>query len=69
MITNNVLFDKGVRILREKLGDIEMERFIALVIREPFDYTKWRRDNLCVDMTAEEISKEAMDLWNSTNND
>ena len=23
------------------LGDIETERFIALIQREPFDYTKW----------------------------
>ena len=26
------------------LGDVEAERFIALIQREPFDYTKWRQE-------------------------
>jgi len=35
---------KGVKVLAEYLGDVEAERFIALIQREPFDYTKWRQD-------------------------
>ena len=31
-----------------------------------FDYTKWRRDNLCVGMSIDEIDDEAMKLWNET---
>ncbi len=33
----------------EKLGVVETERFIAVINREKFDYTKWQRqrfDNL-----------------------
>jgi hypothetical protein len=33
-----------MRILAEKLGIIEAERFITLVLREPFDYTDWQRN-------------------------
>jgi hypothetical protein len=36
----------------------------SLLLREPFDYTEWRKDNLCVGMTVEKISKEAMMIYN-----
>ena len=26
----------------DALGDVDAERFIALVMSEPFDYTKWQ---------------------------
>lgn len=45
---------------------IYSERFTTLIIREPFDYTEWRRENLFKDMTIEEISKEAMEYVNSS---
>ena len=40
---------------------MEAERFIALIQREPFDYTKWRR-GLDGDLSIEEIRRKAMDL-------
>ncbi|GHT37192.1 hypothetical protein FACS189427_09840 [Planctomycetales bacterium] len=43
MATDTVLKIEGMRILAENLGLVEAERFIALVIREPFDYTEWQR--------------------------
>ena len=43
MRSNTVLKDEGMRILAEQLGLVEAERFIALMSREPFDYTKWRQ--------------------------
>ncbi|MCL2365523.1 MAG: hypothetical protein FWC75_00555 [Oscillospiraceae bacterium] len=43
MRTNTVLKDDGMRILAEQLGLVEAERFIALMRREPFDYTQWRQ--------------------------
>jgi hypothetical protein len=61
MITDTEIRIKGLQILTEHLGDIEAERFIALIQREPFDYTKWRR-GLDEDLSIEEISKKAMDL-------
>jgi len=35
---------KGVAALSRSLGLVEAERFIALIQRERFDYTKWRQD-------------------------
>ena len=43
MLTNTVLKNEGLRILAEQLGLVEAERFIALMRREPFDYTEWRQ--------------------------
>ena len=38
------IMDKGMNCLLENLGTIETERFISVLIREKFDYTKWRRE-------------------------
>jgi hypothetical protein len=42
-MTDTVLKDEGMRILANQLGLVEAERFIVLIRREPFDYTKWRQ--------------------------
>jgi hypothetical protein len=63
MITDTEIRVKGVQILAEHLGDIEMERFIALIQREPFDYTQWRQA-MDTDDSIEEISRKAMALRN-----
>jgi regulator of PEP synthase PpsR (kinase-PPPase family) len=55
----------GLQILTEHLGDIEAERFIALIQREPFDYTKCRQ-GLDEDLSIEDISKKAMDMKKNT---
>lgn len=36
------LIDRGFNCLVEKLGIVEAERFIAALLREKTDYTKWR---------------------------
>ena len=51
----------GMEILSQRLGIVETERFIALIQREKFDYTKWRQD-LFPEMSGEQISKQAMKL-------
>jgi len=61
MITDTEIKSKGLRILAKHLGDIEAEKFIALIQREPFDYTKWRH-GLDEDLSIEEISQKAMAL-------
>ena len=63
MITDTEIKSKGVQILATHLGDIEMERFIALIQREPFDYTKWHQ-NMDDDVSLEELSRKAMSLRN-----
>jgi hypothetical protein len=59
VITDTEIKTKGFQVLAQYLGDIEAERFIALIQREPFDYTKWRQD-LDEDLSLEEISQIAM---------
>jgi hypothetical protein len=55
-MTNSVaLLDKGMRCLNNELGILDTERFVALLLSEPFDYTEWRRDNLFSDMSLDEI--------------
>lgn len=61
MITDTEIRVKGVQILAQYLGDIEMERFIALIQREPFDYTQWRQD-IDAEDNIEDISRKAMEL-------
>jgi len=54
-----ILRNEGMKILIKKLGKVEAERFISLIIREPFDYTKWQR-NLFDNMSVKELSSLAM---------
>ena len=61
MITDTEIKAMGMNILAQHLGDVEAERFIALIQREPFDYTKWRQD-MDEDLNIEEISRKAMVL-------
>lgn len=61
MITDTEIRLKGLKILAKYLGDVEAERFVALIQREPFDYTKWRQ-GLDEDLSIEDISKKAMTL-------
>ena len=58
MISDTVIKQKGFEALKDKLGIVEMERFIMLINREKFDYTKWRKD-LFEDMDIEELSRQA----------
>jgi hypothetical protein len=59
-MTNSVaLLDRGMRCLNNELGILDAERFVALLLREPFDYTEWRREHLFADMSLDEIIDEA----------
>jgi hypothetical protein len=60
-MTDTELKVKGFQVLSKSLGDIEAERFISLILREPFDYTQWRQgqwDHL----SLEQISRNAMEF-------
>ena len=65
MMTDTEIRLKGILALTAQLGDVEAERFVALIQREPFDYTKWRQ-GLEEDLSIEEISKKAMALRKKT---
>jgi len=58
-MTETVLLKTGMQVLIENLGHVEAERFISILLREPFDYTQWRAENIFVGMSVEEINAEA----------
>lgn len=60
---DSVIMQEGMNVLLKKLGKDDAERFISLIIREPFDYTKWQA-NLFEGMSLEELSMKAMDYYN-----
>ncbi len=53
------LRNEGMKILINNLGSVKAERFISLIIREPFDYTEWQKQ-LFNDMSVRELSNLAM---------
>jgi hypothetical protein len=59
MFTDVDIKTTGFRALVAALGDVQAEKFIALIQREPFDYTRWQR-TLWPDKGIEEISQAAM---------
>jgi hypothetical protein len=54
-----VIMNEGMRYLLEKLGTVETEIFISHILREPFNYTKWRCDTLYADMSLHELNQNA----------
>jgi hypothetical protein len=61
MKTDTLIRNEGMEILSKYLGLVETERFIMLIQKEPFDYTKWQ-ENLFEDMTVEELSNKAAEF-------
>jgi hypothetical protein len=59
MLTDTEIRTTGFRALVAALGNVQAEKFVALIRREPFDYTKWHQ-TLWPDRTIEEISQAAM---------
>ncbi len=59
MLTDTEIKRKGFKILIEKLGDVDAEKFISLINKEPFDYTQWQ-STLWSDQTIDQVSENAM---------
>ena len=55
---------KGVNALINNLGDVETEKFISLIIREKFNYTKWQ-STLFANKSIDDISLKAMEYKNN----
>lgn len=68
MMTDTEIKARGIRILITELGSVGMEKFIALIQREPFDYTEWQRDQWN-EYSVEELSKNAMQYSKTVNNE
>ena len=58
-LTTAELMNQGMQYLTEKMGAVEAEAFIAAVIRERFDYTKWQRTYFDA-KSPESIREEAL---------
>ena len=59
MITDTEIKVKGVEALITALGEVQAERFISLMLREPFDYTQWQQ-KLWPSQSVTQISSMAM---------
>ena len=65
MLTDTEIKRKGFKILVEKLGDVDAEKFISLINKEPFDYTQWQ-STLWSDQTIDQVSEKAMNYRTKT---
>jgi hypothetical protein len=65
MLTDTEIKMKGIEVLVNTFGKVDAERFISLIQREPFDYTKWHQE-LDKELSIEEISRKAMSLRKKT---
>jgi hypothetical protein len=62
MRTDTLIKLDGFKAIFEKLDIVEAERFIALIRRDNFDYTEWRK-TLWEDLSIEELSAKAMESY------
>ncbi len=64
-ITDTEVKQIGLGALVEALGEVDAERFITLLNRDPFDYTVWQK-NIFANMDIGQISTKAMELRKKT---
>lgn len=60
-LTDTEIRVNGIAALIASLGEVQAERFISLILREPFDYTQWQ-NKLWEDTSLEALSRMAMDF-------
>ena len=58
MNNDAIIRNEGMNALIERLGMVEAERFVMLMRKDSFDYTKWR-ENLFDGLSLEELSRKA----------
>ena len=58
MITDTEIKEKGFRAIFSVMNEVEAEKFITLMHREPFDYTKWQQ-KLMLGGSIDEIHEAA----------
>jgi len=61
MKTDIELKSDAMKLLRLHLGLVESERFLTLMLREPFDYTRWRQEQWN-DSTVTDLAEKARKL-------
>lgn len=58
MRTDTQIKIEAFQALAQRLNPVEVERFVVILNRERFDYTKWRK-SLFENMSIEELSAAA----------
>lgn len=61
MRTDTVVKQEGMAALISSLGYVDAERFIVLLTKEPFDYTKWRETSLEDGLSVRQLSQRAQE--------
>ena len=61
MKTDMEIRHDGMKLLRTQLGLVESERFLTLMLREPFDYTQWLQDQWN-NSTVTDLAEQARNL-------
>jgi hypothetical protein len=62
---------RGLGYLRCHMDEFAVQDFLdcyymsRIRLARDFDYTEWRRDNVCVGMSVDEISRDAMEYCRS----
>lgn len=62
MKTDSEIIDTGFQSLFASLSRVDAERFIMLIKRDQFDYTKWQV-RLWEHETVESLSAKAQQAW------
>lgn len=66
IMSDNLILHEGMTALKEKLGLVNSEKFISLILREKFDYTEWQK-NLWKEKSLKEIHEEAKTYFYENN--
>ncbi|GAB4399320.1 MAG: hypothetical protein OHK0053_19260 [Microscillaceae bacterium] len=61
MMTDTEIKKIAFQILTERLGELDTERFVALLLREPTNYTAWQ-GAFFGDKEVKSLSQEAMKM-------
>ena len=62
MRSTAAVMEEGMSVLLENLGVLDTELFISTLLKEPFDYTVWRRTHYTdLDIDPAEFNRQAIE--------
>lgn len=64
-MSNAGIVDRGITCLLSELGAVDTARFVSIIKRGGFDYTKWQRERFD-NVSLDDYYETAMD-YNKTN--
>ena len=54
------VMEEGITVLIKNLGILDTELFISTLLKEPFDYTEWRKEHYAdLDISPAEFNRQA----------